>query len=555
VSIASPSPLEAHSSTLDAPADMPRFCGEPPDGLPRDDAPAVNGAPPTAAQGIALDAVLAPDALSTGILFVLAATIVQRLVGMVRSVLFCDLMSEEEVGLFSLGFSSLVLLAPFAVLGIPGSFGRYVEYYRQRKSLGAYLRRTITVSLALGASLSLLIVLFSPIAAVVLFNDANQAQLAMFTGASLFFVVTFNLLNELATALRKTRRASWMQFVSSIAFAAAGLLLLWLFGGHAEYALLGYAAACIAATLVAWPVIRAVWAIQDDAAEDLSHRQMWGKLLPYTAWFWAFNLLSNVFDISDRYLILWWSKASAAQAQALVGQLHSARVFPVLVVGLATMIGGILLPHLSHDWERGARERVAAHLRFALKLVSLVFGLISASIIFAAPLIFHVVWKGRYDQGLSLLPITCAMCVWQCLTIMAQQYLWCTERARLACIPIVVGLVVSLGLNAVLLPAFGIEGAAVSSAIANLAALGASLTLAHLLGMRCDSRIVIFSLWPAVLSLGLWHPLIPLAATLIGGAGLLFFLEPREQAILRERVDAFRRRLGRSPPSDLDHRN
>ena len=182
---------------------------------------------------------------------------------------------------------------------------------------GDLLRRTICVSLGLGAALSLLFVLFAPVAAKVLFNDANQSGLALLTGASLFFVVTFNLLNELSTALRKNRRASWMQFVSSIAFAAVGLSLLWASGGLAEYALLGYAIACAAASLVAWPVIRAVWSMKDEPGARLSHRQMWGKLLPYTAWFWAFNLMTNVFDISDRYLILWWSKAPIEERRRL----------------------------------------------------------------------------------------------------------------------------------------------------------------------------------------------------------------------------------------------
>lgn len=491
--------------------------------------------------------ILAPDALSTGLVFVLSATLLQRLVGMVRSVLFCDMMSEEEVGLFSLGFSSLVLLAPFAVLGIPGSFGRYVEYYRQRGNLGTYLRRTISVSLGLGAALSIFIMVFASLAARVLFNDANQTRLALLTGASLFFVVAFNLLNELSTALRKNRRASWMQFVSSIAFAACGLGFLWYSDGLAEYALLGYAVACAAASLVAWPVVRAVWSIQDEPISKFSNRQMWGKLLPYTAWFWAFNLLTNVFDISDRYLILWWSKASTEGAQALVGQLHSARVFPVIIVGLATMIGGMLLPHLCHDWEMGRREQVARQLRFAIKMVSLVFSFLCATVILAAPLIFHFVWRGRYDHGLSLLPITCAMCVWQCLMIMVQQYLWCTERARLACLPICGGLLVSVSLNAFVLPRYGIEGAAVSAALANFAALFAALVLAHWLGFRTNCRVVIFALWPGVLVLGLWHGVIPVLVASLGGAAMLTILECEEKSLLRDLVTAVRRRLGWSP--------
>lgn len=492
------------------------------------------------------DKILTPDALSTGLLFVLATTVVQRLVGMVRSVYFCDLMPEAEVGLFSLGFSSLMLLAPFAVLGIPGSFGRYVEYYRQRNALGAYLRRTIATSLCLGAGLSAVIMIFAPYAAVVLFNDASQTRLAWWTGASLFFVVAFNLLAELSTALRKTRRASWMQFVCSIAFAVIGLSLLWAFNGKAEAALIGYSAACAAACLVAWPLLRAVWRISDTPEEPLTHQRMWSKLAPYTAWFWGVNLLTNLFDILDRYLILWWSTEPAQVAQGLVGQLHSARVFPVLIVGLATMAAGILLPHLSHDWELGLRVRVSRHLRLAVKLASLVFTLVCSGVLVAAPLIFHLVWNGRYDRGLALLPVTCTMCVWQCLTIMVQQYLWCTERARLACAPLFVGLVMCVALNAYLIPRYGIEGAAVAAAAANLAALSTSIFFAHLLGLKIELRSVLFLLWPGVLLVGVWSSLLAAGIAAVGSAGMLyFFLRSQERWLLQREASAMLERLRR----------
>jgi O-antigen/teichoic acid export membrane protein len=128
---------------------------------------------------------------------------------------------------------------------------------------------------------------------------------------------------------------------------------------------------------------------------------------------------------------------------------------------------------------------------------------------------------------------------------MAQQYLWCTERARLACIPIVVGLSASLLLNAFLLPRFGIEGAAVSAAIANFAALTASLALAQMLGLRNAAGIATFVLWPGVLMFGLWSAVTLAAVPLFGGLGLLLLLDSQEKGTLWALFHRIRSRIAR----------
>ena len=83
------------------------------------------------------------DTLADSVLILLALNVVQRLVGFARAVLFGRWLSAEQLGLWDMAFSFLVLAAPLSVLAIPGVFGRYVEHYRQRGQLRVFLRRTI----------------------------------------------------------------------------------------------------------------------------------------------------------------------------------------------------------------------------------------------------------------------------------------------------------------------------------------------------------------------------------------------------------------------------
>src|SRR5688572_21563057 len=96
---------------------------------------------------------LRPDTLAASVVILLAANVVQRSVGFGRGILFCRWLSPDELGAWEMAYSFLLLAAPVVVLGLPGSFGRYLERFRQRGQLRTFLRRATiwTASLTLAA--------------------------------------------------------------------------------------------------------------------------------------------------------------------------------------------------------------------------------------------------------------------------------------------------------------------------------------------------------------------------------------------------------------------
>ncbi|MEM6329349.1 MAG: hypothetical protein AAF790_03760, partial [Planctomycetota bacterium] len=91
--------------------------------------------------------------------------VLQRSVGFGRSVLLCRWLEPESLGHWEMAFGFLLMAAPLAVLGLPGSFGRYLVRYRERGQLRLFLRRTACWTL-LTAALAILVLL------------ANQAAFA-----------------------------------------------------------------------------------------------------------------------------------------------------------------------------------------------------------------------------------------------------------------------------------------------------------------------------------------------------------------------------------------
>jgi O-antigen/teichoic acid export membrane protein len=226
---------------------------------------------------------------------------------------------------------------------------------------------------------------------------------------------------------------------------------------------------------------------------------------------WASNMLCNLFERADCYMIMHFGNMTQHVAETAVGNYHSSRVVPFLMVSVAGMLGGLILPHLSHHWERGRRDVVVGQLNLAYKLAAIVFLAGSVALLALSPLLFGWALGGKYNGGLAVLPWTLAGCLWFALVLIAVNYLWCAERVKLVSACFLCGLLLNVALNWFLLPRFGLLGAVLATA----AGYGFALVLVHLFnrrhGMRVPAAVWLVSALPVLVGFGLW----------IGGLGLL----------------------------------
>ncbi|HEX6962619.1 MAG TPA: lipopolysaccharide biosynthesis protein [Lacipirellula sp.] len=446
---------------------------------------------------------LQADTLAASVILLLTVTVVQRTVGFGRGLLFCRWMSPEALGEWELAYSFLMLAAPLAVLGVPGSFGRYAEHYRQRGHLKTFLRRAGVWTLVCTGAAVAAIECFAPHLSQLVFGSGEFAGSVRIIGACLAAIILQHTLTALLTALRLYRIVSAMNFVQSVLFAAISLGLLWRRPEMLSI-LYGYTFACIfatlAATLWAWPALFHL----EQPPDRLAHSEFWGKLLRFAFFVWATNLMTHLFAVVDRYMLVHYAGMSPEEALDQIGHYHASRLVPLLMVSIAEMLTGMVMPHLSHDWEAGRRVEVGSRLNLAIKLTALGMLLFGACVIIAGPLLFNVVLEGRYDLGLSVLPWAVAGCVWYSIYLIAQNYLWCAEKNWLQMVPLALGLLTTVVLNLALLPHFGLYGCSMAAAAGALACLFATLTLNRRHGLAIDRGVWILALTPAALGLGVW---------------------------------------------------
>ncbi len=461
--------------------------------------------------------ILRADTLAASVVILLLATVVQRSIGFGRGVLFCRWLSPETLGEWEMVYSFLMLAAPLAVLGVPGSFGRYAEHYRQRGHLRTFLNRAAGWTAVCTVATVVLMEWLAPELSLLVFGSRDYEGSMRVIGLCLVSIILHHTLTALLTALRLYRIVSAVNFVQSLLFAVISLALLWRRPEMISI-LYGYTTACLFASagaiIWAWPALHNI----DRPQDTLVHSQFWGKLLRFAFFVWVTNLLTHLFAIVDRYMLVHCADMSPAEALDQIGHYHASRIIPLLMVSIAELMSGMVMPHLSHDWELGRRTEVSARLNLAIKLTSLGMMAFGACLLAAGPLLFDVVLQGRYALGLQVLPWTVAGCVLYSTYLIAQNYLWCAEKNWLQAAPLVLGLVVNVLLNLALLPTLGLYGCALSTAGGACACLGAILALNQRHGMHVDRGAWLLALAPLALGLGAWPA--ALACGLIGAACL-----------------------------------
>jgi len=104
--------------------------------------------------------------------------------------------------------------------------------------------------------------------------------------------------------------------------------------------------------------------------------------------------------------------------------------------------------------------------------------------------------QGRYNDGLRVLPLTLVYCIWFCLFVVGQDYLWVAEKGKWAAFSIFVGLIANIVLNMLLIPHMGLTGAVVATTLGNAINVVMIFSFNHIFGCRVNSGIWLCALTP-----------------------------------------------------------
>jgi len=494
------------------------------------------------------------DTLATSLVFLFGLSAVQPVISFGRGILFCRALSPDELGAWDMALSFLMLTGTMIVIGIPGSFGRYVEHYTQRGQLAMFMRRTTLVCSALTGIGLLVMLLAAPMFSNVIFGRPDRVTWVYYVALGLGSLIAWGFVVELLTAMRLFRAVSGLQLLKAILFVLLALVLLVFWEGGPASVILGHAAASILAVGVslywlvpAWRNANEPWSQtemdNDNATSESSAWKFWAKLMPFAAWVWVANFFTHLFEMIDRYMLVHFSGMPSQEALTQVGHYHSSRIVPIFFVSFASMLAAVLLPHMTKDWEQGKRGKVSEGVNLAVKLVGLALTAGGVVVLSIAPLLFNYGFGGQYGGGLAVLPFTLAYCVWFSLFCMGDIYLSCAERVRLVSVSLFIGLAVNVILNLLLLPSYGLFGAVWATAISKFVVLVTTFLFARSLGMRIHQGTWFITLLPLAICLGTTAALAVVLVTALAVVGTNAILSSAEKQQLLDLAKPHMNRL------------
>lgn len=476
--------------------------------------------------------VLAGDSLASGILFAMLLTVGQRAIGFLRGTLFCRWMTDQELGQWSMVWGFLMLLPPLAMLGLPGCFGKYTEFYRHRGCARRFIWQVSLVCSVTSLLGTLVLLAWPEWFSKIFFRDPNQGSLVMAIGITILAVGFSNYITSLLESLRQVRLVTWIRFLTAISFALLGSLAILVFEHSVYWVTLSFAACSL---IGLFPLVW-IWWRRDyypilELDSKSSGENIWKRILPFAGWLWSSNLLNNSIEIADRYMLLQWSTVSPDLAQSLVGQYHSSRMIPTLLASVAVVLSGILLPYLSTLWEAGRRTAAAQQLNFTYKATGLVATLGSLVILLLSPIFFDVLLQGRYSDGMNVFPMTILLFIWFSLYVVGQDFLWVAEKGKWISFALVISLTVNIGSNILLIPKWGLEGAVLATALANLTLISLILLMNHYSGCPTDKGCWFILATPMLLLLPVPGMISAMCIVAWSAARTDFIFDARERAL------------------------
>lgn len=447
------------------------------------------------------------DSLFGGAALMLGLTLVQRGLGFFRGIWFCRVLDDSHVGQWAMAFGFLVLIAPVMMLGLSGAMPRFVERYRQAGQLSAFIRQ-ILFGISIGCGAVLLAMLVAPQAfGWLVFRAPTENLLIASLAFAMLTLFCFNFVLDLVSSLRQVRVNSIMQFIQGVGFTIAAIIVLALGGGVASL-LVCFGVATILGLLPGLWVLRRGWSGLPVGTAEMDRKVMWKSLIPYAIALWTINLLTNLFELADRYMILHYTSGGETIAQAAVGQYHSSRILPTLIANIALMYSGILMPYLAADWEGGRRCEAIRTLRRTLVLGSIAFCAGSAITLVFAPWIYGTLLEGRYGEGLRLMPHAFVICIWTALISLGQLHVWLNERGKWIGWVLAFGITVNLVLNVLWLPLFGLTGAVWATLVSTGVVMVGVTEVMRRQGFPIDWPLVSAGVLPLALFLEPWSALV-----------------------------------------------
>lgn len=398
--------------------------------------------------------------LARGSAFLLVAKVFGAVSGYVMAFVLTQRGDATAVGIYELAFTCIILLSVFARFGLDGALVRYIGVFSASREEGAVrwlYKRSMFFSSAFSIGLGVAVFFLAPVLSSI-FGDESMIWPFKLAGLSIPF---FTLLNMNAETLRGYKQMVAYSFLQqgTVIFLAAIIFFFWwnpddvgLSGVHAFFT----------ASVVLF--------LLSQLSVGRRFRKIPAFKVPLTSFKEVLGVSWPIFLSSSIFMVMSWTDTLMVGyflEKADVGIYRIAFRISTVITFTQFAINGIAAPMIANLYHKGdfAGLRKLIH---KIGLFNFLFSVPIFLLIVFAPTFLLGLFGAEYESGKFILLILSFGQVIFALSGPVMYILTMTKHEKTALYIMYLTATINLLGNAILIPIYGLHGAAISTAVTTL---------------------------------------------------------------------------------------
>lgn len=424
--------------------------------------------------------------LYNGLGALLFSSVASRAIGVLKLLIFAPLLGPAGFGAFRIATTLLAILAPFFSLGLYTSLLRFLPEIKDELRRTSFIRSVLGSAFLLCAILLVVSFLYSKEVAIWAFSDPTYQNLTILLLGCTPAYILYQAATGYARGMRQFRLSATAEVAQNVLHLALAVVLFWIFGASSFVALLALGVALAAASQIALPLIR-LFPKGRPSVPPVSGLVQ--RATRYSFWYALIPCLQYFFDFIDRWALARYSSMEIAGVYSLG---------PVLAGGM-TFVGLSLAPVVTSNLiAAGGHRRTGESLEAIWSALGMSFLLSAfyACVLLAAVPIAWVYFGKDWQPVETVLPVFLlyffAMNTYQILGVYAS----IREATWMHMVALALGGIANIVLNILLVPTYGMFGAAWATFAAMLLSISVHLVYINSRGESIPIRFFLLSLLP-----------------------------------------------------------
>lgn len=399
--------------------------------------------------------------ISEGAAIVFIGMLASKVLAYFYRMIVARYLGSADYGLLSLGLAVVGIISIVSLLGFPPTLLRYISFYRGKrdfKSINAIIYFILKITTLLSIIIAILLFFFSDYLAINVFAKPQLGAVIKIFSFMLPLIVWISNIEKIIQAFKLIKYNIWarniVENLAKVIFAALALLLGYkLLGVVAAYAL----GMLCSALLLSYLLHKKVYSLYGIWKDKVSvSRELFSFSLPL---FFS-QVLTNLLAWTDTLLLGYFVQSS------LVGVYNAAMPTARLVHMIPVSIRTLFVPIIGERY--GEQKSIEQIYKVITKWIFFVTLPITCVLVIFSKQALYILFGAEYTQGaLALSLLSLALFIYA-LSFTSANVLLIMKKTNILFFNTTFVVLVNLVLNLILIPQYGILGAAIATSVAFL---------------------------------------------------------------------------------------